>query len=164
MIVLKRLTLACVFALVSCPQNATAASPTRPSATRVAPVASDAPSQPWLGLGFTWHKGLAGEGSFVRVQKVSANGPAAKAGVLPGDIILSIDGTPAAFSDQFELILFLNDYKAGETIKVRVVRGGVEKTLSVVLGVMPPEVRARWEEGLERARRERLSHQSLTPK
>jgi S1-C subfamily serine protease len=63
---------------------------------------------------------------------VTPNGPAAQAGLRPGDIIVQIDGK--AVSDASELGTILLSKKPGETVSVQFYRGNQQQTVSVTLG------------------------------
>jgi putative serine protease PepD len=65
-------------------------------------------------------------------QPVTAGGPADRAGIRPGDVILSIDGRPVTASD--ELIVAIRARTPGDTVELRV-RGvdGAERDVPVVL-------------------------------
>jgi len=65
------------------------------------------------------------------VQTVNANGPAAKAGMEPGDIIVEYNGQPIRNRDQ--LIHLVMATKPGTTVPVKVVRDKQEKTLSIAV-------------------------------
>jgi S1-C subfamily serine protease len=66
----------------------------------------------------------AGTGSLAGavVLGVGSDTPAAKAGILAGDIILAWDGQ--AVRDATELTLLVGKTKVGETVKVKIIRGG----------------------------------------
>src|SRR3954453_13708477 len=68
----------------------------------------------------------------VLVQDFSENSPAKKAGIQPGDIIISLDGKPVEYVGQMQQqVGFRNP---GEKVKVEVARkGGVRKTYDVPL-------------------------------
>jgi len=63
------------------------------------------------------------------VQEVVAGGPAARAGLLKGDLLLSVDGTPVA-----DGIAFIDIIRAaaGKTVQVAVRRAGQELVLAMV--------------------------------
>ncbi|HEY3011644.1 MAG TPA: Do family serine endopeptidase [Gemmatimonadales bacterium] len=68
----------------------------------------------------------------VLVQDFTENSPAKKAGMEPGDIIISVDGKPVEYVGQLQQEVAFR--KPGETVKVEVARkGGVRKTLEVRL-------------------------------
>jgi serine protease Do len=68
----------------------------------------------------------------VLVQDFTENSPAKKAGMQPGDIIVSVDGKPVEYVGQLQQQIAFR--KAGELVKVEVARkGGVRKTLEVRL-------------------------------
>jgi S1-C subfamily serine protease len=58
----------------------------------------------------------------IRVSEVEPHGPAAKAGLLPGDIVLSLDGISIAGTD--ELIRMLGGEHVGRRTSLRVIRNG----------------------------------------
>lgn len=68
------------------------------------------------------------------VASVEDGAPAAAAGVLVGDIIIELAGTPV--SDPDSLRLALGD-RPGETVELVVIRGGAKHAISVTLGVKP---------------------------
>ena len=65
----------------------------------------------------------------VLVNAVTPNGPAAKAGVKPGDIIVSINGAPMKNGD--ELVADVSSRKVGSTVQVGVRRDNHPLTLPV---------------------------------
>jgi len=69
------------------------------------------------------------------VAGVNADGPAARAGMAQGDIILSVNGHD--ISRMRELPLVVAQTAIGETAAVKVWRGNAETTLRPVIGEMP---------------------------
>ena len=59
----------------------------------------------------------------IRVSEVEPGGPAAAAGVLAGDLVLSVDGVPVEGADA--LIRLLNAERIGRATTVALLRGGV---------------------------------------
>jgi len=75
-------------------------------------------------------------GSCVYVGKVTANGPAAKAGIRAGDVIVAIAGKATPTSD--ELGSVLAQHRPGQTVKVKIVRqNGSSATVDLKLGEYP---------------------------
>ncbi len=75
------------------------------------------------------------------VAEPQANGPAAKAGILAGDVITSVDGTPV--KDARDLAKQIGAMAPGATAKLVVWRSGEEKSISLTLGELPKEREAR---------------------
>ncbi|HLG45722.1 MAG TPA: trypsin-like peptidase domain-containing protein [Reyranella sp.] len=73
----------------------------------------------------------------IRVSEVEKGGPAAAAGVQPGDLLLSVDGTPIEGADA--LIRLLNAERIGKATTLAVLRGGQVEHRTVV----PVERKAR---------------------
>jgi serine protease Do len=71
------------------------------------------------------------------VGSVSPGGPASKAGIEPGDIILQVNDRPIANRD--ELVRTVVNMKPGTTVPVRVLRDKQERTLNVTIGELDLE-------------------------
>ncbi|GAA4332661.1 trypsin-like peptidase domain-containing protein [Actinomadura luteofluorescens] len=77
-----------------------------------------------------------GRRSAVAVVEVEKGGGAAKAGIRPGDLILSVNGV--ATPDQTALTTVLADLRPGQTVKVELQRpDGSKKQVQVTLGQLP---------------------------
>ncbi|ABI88219.1 MULTISPECIES: DegQ family serine endoprotease [Burkholderia] len=68
------------------------------------------------------------------VSSVDPNGPAAKAGLQPGDVILGVNGSPVA--DSTSLPAQIANLKPGSKADLQVWRDKSKKTISVTLGAM----------------------------
>jgi S1-C subfamily serine protease len=68
----------------------------------------------------------------VVVAGVKRNGPAARAGIEPGDIIVSVDGKPTPTAD--DLTAVLAGLRPGQRVPVEVDRNGSRQTVQVTLG------------------------------
>ena len=73
-----------------------------------------------------------------RVGEVVAGGPAAKAGVRPGDTILELEGRPVQGSDA--LSAAVDTRRPGQRVPLVISRGGERRTLTVTLGARPDQV------------------------
>jgi serine protease Do len=71
--------------------------------------------------------GFSGGG--VYVGQVTPNGPAAKAGLQPGDIITAVNGTSVKDGD--DLVAIISEKKPGSTVKLNYTRGGKKETVDV---------------------------------
>jgi serine protease Do len=74
--------------------------------------------------------GFANGGVFVE-EVLPADGPAAKAGVKPEDIIVSIDGKPVKDGDA--LVADISSRRVGSSVELGILRNGNKQTVSVVI-------------------------------
>lgn len=74
------------------------------------------------------------------VAEPQANGPAAKAGIEAGDVIISVDGKPVANARDLARMIGAMAPKA--SAKVVLVRKGAEKTVTLTLGELPNQRQA----------------------
>ena len=68
-------------------------------------------------------------------QEVTPGSPAARAGLQPGDVVVSIDGK--AVQDRSELVAAIRGHKPGDKVSLVVVRGGNETTITATLTQRP---------------------------
>jgi serine protease Do len=71
------------------------------------------------------------------VAELVPGGPAEKAGVMPGDVVLSVNGHPV--KDSTDLTRQVAASHTGDTLSLVVMRAGSEKTINVKSGVRPSE-------------------------
>ncbi len=97
----------------------------------------------WLGVAVAEiNPQIAGEirgaktGQGLVVLEVVNGSPAARAGVQPEDVLLSVDGK--ALSEPRDLILYLNTKKPGQKVRLRVLRDGQTRDVDLTLSTMPP--------------------------
>jgi serine protease Do len=74
------------------------------------------------------------------VATVEKGGPADKAGIVPGDVILAFDGKPVQTSA--DLARLVGSTKPGTTVNVDVWRKGERRTVKVTVGELPERVPA----------------------
>ncbi len=80
--------------------------------------------------------GLAGRHG-AQVSDVLPGGPAQRAGLEPGDVVVAVNGVPV--HSNVEMTREVAKTQAGDVIHLDVFRGGHERTINVVAGVRPPE-------------------------
>jgi serine protease Do len=84
------------------------------------------------------------------VASVTKDGPAAKAGVEPADVILEVNGKPVASRD--DLIRMITGTKPGATVPVKILRDKKERTVNITVEELDLEAESnttRAEEGAE---------------
>lgn len=74
----------------------------------------------------------AGQGEGLLIVSVEAETPAAQAGVLVGDILVGIEGSPVRDADDLQRAL--SPERVGVTVRLQLIRGGAAHELSVTLG------------------------------
>ena len=75
------------------------------------------------------------------VAEPQKDGPAMKAGIQAGDVIIAVDDKPVA--DARELARKIGGMPPNSTVKLAIIRGGAEKTVSLTLGELPNQREAR---------------------
>lgn len=73
----------------------------------------------------------------VSVAAVDPKSPAARAGVKPGDVVMSFDGEPV--TEPAALVLLLLRSPVGAQVPLEIVREGVKQTITVTVGRRPHE-------------------------
>jgi len=68
---------------------------------------------------------------------MKSNAPAIRAGIVPGDIITSVNGQP--IKDSREHALRVAALSPGATVRLGVIRNGSQKSVSVTLGAIPQQ-------------------------
>jgi S1-C subfamily serine protease len=95
----------------------------------------------WFGIGLqpvlipdSFHQSTGRE-SGLMVVGLAGGGPAETAGILPGDIVLDIDGSPV--SRPRALSVLLSPDRIGQIAQVRVLRAGTVQTIGVTIAARP---------------------------
>lgn len=113
-------------------------------------------ARPWLGMALTVRESPTGS-RFLYVGQVGPETPAAKAGIRAGDIITRFGRTKPAFRDNLDVIEFVSRLTIGRKVQITLTRAGSEVKTSLVVGRLPAEYESAWQNGLERARKERAA-------
>jgi S1-C subfamily serine protease len=100
-------------------------------------------SKPYLGLAMQpvavpeslRAKTISGAGSALLVVHVEPSGPADKAGVLLGDLVIDLHGKPV--EDTADIQHLLGSAKVGDTVQATVLRGGSPMKMSIALADRP---------------------------
>lgn len=78
---------------------------------------------------------VSGQETGLLIVSVEPNGPAAKSGLLVGDILVSLAGSPVG--DPRDVQAQLGPETVGKAIEARIVRGGEPQTVNVTVGERP---------------------------
>jgi S1-C subfamily serine protease len=95
----------------------------------------------WLGVGLQpvaipdSHQQSTGQARGAMVLQLAANGPAQQAGVLPGDILLSVD--EFRFGQRRGVASLLGPERIGKAVTLRLLRAGEMKEIGVVIAARP---------------------------
>jgi S1-C subfamily serine protease len=92
-----------------------------------------APQHAYLGLSTA-----PAQNGGAQVGETTAGGPAAKAGIQPGDVVTEVDGDTV--NDPADVAQAIEDNKPGDRVEVKVSRGGSEQTIEVTLGQRPEQL------------------------
>ena len=71
----------------------------------------------------------------VIVISLESGGPAETAGLLIGDILVALDGTPVTDTDAVQALL--GPERIGTTLAAKIARGGVPKDVAITVGERP---------------------------
>ncbi|HYO74822.1 MAG TPA: PDZ domain-containing protein [Thermoanaerobaculia bacterium] len=110
----------------------------------------------YLGIEFRWHIDASTDRA-LHVARVAPNGPAARAGIQPGDLITRVAGVRVDFGDELDFLMFMRKRRAGEQLRLTVVRSGTSTDRVVILGALPAAARARWQQNLRMAEERRAA-------
>jgi serine protease DegS len=101
------------------------------------------PMRGWLGIEVQRLKpgaltdAVLAAGNGVVVTAVYARGPAAEAGLRPGDVLLQIDDQPVG--DGHAGMNLIGVTRPGQKVKVALVRNGERRVVTITVGVRPVE-------------------------
>lgn len=105
------------------------------SAVLVLPLGADESDRGFFGL--TPRRTEEG----VAVSKVTPGGPAERAGVQEGDVILLVAGKPPVVTPQGGVTQSFTRFREGDEVELVVRRDGEPRSLRIVLGSVPPLAR-----------------------
>ncbi len=95
----------------------------------------------WLGIGLQpvvipdSLRQPAGQENGLMVVGLAGGGPSETAGIMPGDIVLDIDGAPAGRPRA--LTALLGSDRIGQGVALRVLRAGAAHTINVIIAARP---------------------------
>jgi serine protease Do len=95
------------------------------------------------------------------ISDVTPNSPADKAGLQPDDVVVEVDGRQV--EDNNDLSRYVSSRAPGTTVKLKVMRGGSEKQVSLTLGTFPEETAEGEEQEEESGVQLGMTLRELTP-
>lgn len=100
----------------------------------------------WIGIGYHYRR--SENRGWMLIQHLDPNGPAAKAGLRPRDIVTHIDGKPLTEPDQFAVMQLLRRVKPGQRVRFTIRRG--DRTMPIVFTAakMTAQQERMWRESL----------------
>lgn len=122
-------------------------------------AAAGEPRPGYLGLNFTYHPPSEGSAGYMTVRNVAPGGPAERAGVQPGDLIVEMEDAPFAFSSAYEMLLRWASQEAGTPVKLTIMRKRKRQTIELVTDPLSDAGYERWKATLAMAREE---HERMT--
>lgn len=101
--------------------------------------------RPYIGVSYvmltpqlaSFYKASAPRGAYL--SQIVANTPAARAGLKEQDVVTAVGDR--TLNDSYSLFTALLRYKPGDTVEMKVTRGGKELTVTVALAERPPDVK-----------------------
>ena len=108
----------------------------------------------YLGLGVTRHESRTSSGAKSRwlfVRQLAPNGPAARAGLKPQDVITHIDRKRVSFENDAAMLQFFSGIRSAQVVTFTLRRGATTLALRVTAEPMPPEFAERWKRNRELA-------------
>ena len=88
-------------------------------------------------IGITMKDQKVADGAGVEVSEVKFKSPAATAGVLPGDVIMLVEGTAASKPE--DVSNAVSKHKVGEVVHVKVKRNGADKDFDIQIQPLPED-------------------------
>jgi S1-C subfamily serine protease len=76
------------------------------------------------------HRAGISQHSAVRIFEIVGDGPASRAGLLAGDVVLALDREPVTGVD--DLVRLLDGSRIGRPVEITVIRGGTRMTVRAV--------------------------------
>lgn len=99
----------------------------------------------FLGFGYTVHKTKPTDAKgWLYVRGIVPDGPAARAGLAPQDLITAIDGRPITFRSDADVILLLARIQGGQRVVLRTMRNHATRNVAVTASPMTAEIYERW--------------------
>lgn len=88
-------------------------------------------------IGITMKDQKVADGGGVEVSEVKFKSPAATAGILPGDVIMLVEGNPASKPE--DVSGAVSKHKIGEVVHVKVKRNGADKDFDIQIQPLPED-------------------------
>ncbi|HEX7155311.1 MAG TPA: PDZ domain-containing protein [Thermoanaerobaculia bacterium] len=106
----------------------------------------------WYGFGFNRHVDPGAARQWFYIHRVEPDGPAHRAGLRVQDVVIAINGSPLGFKTDRAALQFFASRKAGDVLRLTVLRGSMKLTVTVRAAPMPPQRASQWRANDELAR------------
>ena len=117
-------------------------------------VALSATSVPrgWLGFTYYYRTSVSPPHyGFLVVADVAADGPAARAGLAPHDLVVAVNHRPLRYASDVTAMAGISSVRPGQRILLTVVRSNARRDVTVTAAVMPEEEQRLWKKTLAAA-------------
>ena len=95
------------------------------------------------------------------ISDVTADSPAAKAGLEPGDVVVEVDGRPV--EDNNDLSRYVASRAPGTSVRLKVLREGSQRNFNLTLGTFPEETAEGGDDDEEAGEQLGMTLRELTP-
>jgi S1-C subfamily serine protease len=106
----------------------------------------------WLGFTYYYRSSVSPpHDGFLVVADVAADGPAARAGLAPHDLVVAVNHKPLRYASDATAMAGISSVRPGQRIVLTVVRTNSRRDVSVTAAVMPEEEQRLWKKTLAAA-------------
>jgi len=113
----------------------------------------------WLGFTYFYRISVsAPHYGFLLVADVARNGPAARAGLAPHDVVIAINHKPLTYTSDAAAMAGISSVRVAQRIVFTVLRANARRDLTVIAAVMPEDEQRLWKKTLDGAATKPKTH------
>ena len=112
-------------------------------------------------MGFTYYYRISVSPphyGFLVIADVAPNGPAARAGLAPHDIVVAMNHKPLTYTSDAAAMSGISSIRPAQRVVLTVVRANTRRDITVTAAVMPQEEQKLWKKTLAGAATKPKSH------